>query len=135
MPQLAFFVIYLQEELTCFGNDFEYCGRAQFVSMPHRAGGGRDHRPVGSKWVLAAGLVLSGVASLSFQTHTPWQVILLWWIGGAGLALTTVGGASYLTRIGAQGSLGLLAAFYALSTTAARDRQPAGGGDHRALRL
>ena len=41
----------------------------------------------------------------------------LWFIGGAGLALITVGGASYLTRVGLRGTLGMLAAFYTLSIT------------------
>ena len=41
----------------------------------------------------------------------------MWFAGGAGLALITVGGASYLTRLSVRGSLGMLAAIYALSMT------------------
>ena len=38
----------------------------------------------------------------------------LWFIGGAGLASITVGGASYLTRLSLRGTLGMLAAIYTL---------------------
>jgi MFS family permease len=72
---------------------------------------------LGSKWVLVCGLALSGLASLAFQVQAIWVVAMLWFIGGAGLALITVGGASYLTRVGMRSTLGVLAAVYALSMT------------------
>jgi MFS family permease len=54
---------------------------------------------------------------LAFQVHLTWLVALLWFIGGAGLSLITVGGSSYLTGLSARAALGILAAIYSLSLT------------------
>ena len=70
---------------------------AQLAGMAVALLGGWVAGMLGSKWVLVRGLALSGVASLAFQVRTPWLMAALWFIGGAGLALITVGGASYLT--------------------------------------
>jgi len=67
--------------------------------------------------MLVCGLILSGVSSLVFQVHAFWWVALLWLLAGAGGALVTVGGSSYLTRLSARGALGILSALYALSMT------------------
>ena len=77
---------------------------------------------MGTKWVLVCGLTLSGLSSLVFQTHWLWLAALLWLAGGAGSALVTVGGASYLTRLSVRrasgrGALGILSALYVLSMT------------------
>lgn len=119
LPQSAFFLIYLQEQLgldpvTISG----IVSGALITGMVVALMGGAITARLGSKWVLACGLALSAVGSLAFQVHALWLVALLWLVGGAGLALVTVGGASYLTRISSQGGLGILAAFYALSMTA-----------------
>jgi MFS family permease len=73
---------------------------------------------LGSKWVLVCGLALSFVGALAFLARAPWAVAALWFAGGAGLALITVGGGSYLTRLSARGALGVLASIYMLSFTA-----------------
>lgn len=118
MPQLAFFVIYLREELQLAPVTISsVVAGAQVAGMFTALVGGAVALRVGSKWALVAGLALSGLGSLSFQIHALWAVALLWFFGGMGLALVSVGGASYLTRIGARGGLGLLAAFYAMSIT------------------
>jgi MFS transporter, ACDE family, multidrug resistance protein len=118
MPQLAFFLIFLQDQLglppVTISSVF---AGAQVVGMLTALVGGAITTRLGSKWVLICGLICSAVSSFAFQMHSFWPAALLWLVGGAGLALLTVGGSSYLTRIGARGGLGMLAAFYALSVT------------------
>ena len=118
MPQISFFPVYLHEQLglppAVIGG---VVAGAQVSGMAMALLGGWVTGFLGSKWVLVCGLALSGLASLAFQIHTPWLVALLWFFGGAGLALITVGGASYLTRLSLRGALGMLAAIYALSMT------------------
>jgi MFS transporter, DHA1 family, inner membrane transport protein len=119
MPQMAFFPIYLQEQLHLAPISISsVIAGAQVAGMLTALIGGAIAARLGSKWVLIGGLGLSTLASLAFQSHSLWLVALLWFFNGAGLALVSVGGASYLTRISASGALGVLAAFYALSTTA-----------------
>jgi MFS family permease len=72
---------------------------------------------IGSKWVLVSGLSLLGLSSFAFHAPSFWVAAAFWFVSGAGTALTAVGGASYLTQISSRGGLGMLAAFYALSTT------------------
>jgi MFS family permease len=118
LPQLAFFVIYLQERLHLAPVTISsVVAGAQIAGMLTALLGGAITGRLGSKWMLVCGLALSAVGSLAFQASALWVVALLWFIGGAGLALVTVSGASYLTRISAHGALGLLAAFFALSMT------------------
>ena len=118
LPQSAFFLIYLQEQLGLAPVTISsVVAGAQMVGMVTALLGGAFTGKLGSKWTLVTGLALSGLGSLALQAPTLGLAALLWFIGGAGLALTTVGGASYLTRIGGRGGLGVLAAFYALSMT------------------
>ena len=118
MPQITFFPIYLQEQLgLTTGLIATVIAGAQVAGMVAALAGGTATGMLGSKWVLVCGLVLAGVGSLAFQTSSLWLVFVLWLFGGAGLALITVGGASYLTRLSSRGSLGMLAAMYALSMT------------------
>ena len=119
MPQLSFFPVYLQElGLPPAAIGGVVCRRRNRQAWRWPCLGGWVTGLLGSKWVLVCGLALSGVASLAFQVHTPWLVAALWFIGGAGVwALITVGGESYLTRVGLRGTLGMLAAIYALSMT------------------
>ena len=119
LPQLAFFVIYLQEQRSLLPVTISsVVAGAQIAGMFTALLGGAITGRLGTKWVLVAGLALSAVGSLAFQVTAVWAVTLLWFIGGMGLALVTVGSASYLTRISTHGGLGLLAAFFALSMTA-----------------
>ena len=117
MPQLSFFPVYLQELGLPPAAIGGVVAGAQLAGMAVALLGGWVAGMLGSKWVLVCGLALSGVASLAFQVRTPWLVAALWFIGGAGLALITVGGASYLTRLSLRGTLGMLAAIYAVSMT------------------
>ena len=136
MPQLSFFPVYLQELGLPPAAIGGVVAGAQLAGMAVALLGGWVAGMLGSKWVLVCGLALSGVASLAFQIHMPWIVAALWFIGGAGLALITVGGASYLTRLSLRGTLGMLAAIYALEHYGGRrDRHPDCRGDHRAPRL
>lgn len=118
MPQISFFPVYLQDQLglppVVIGG---VVAGAQVAGMAMALLGGWVTGLLGSKWVLVCGLALSGLGSLAFQIHAPWLVAVLWFVGGAGLALITVGGASYLTRLSLRGALGMLAAIYALSLT------------------
>jgi len=117
-PQFSFFLIYLQERLGLQAVTISsVVAGAQFVGMATALLGGAIAARLGAKWVLVGGLVLSGLSSLVFQVHSLEGAALLWLLGGAGMALVTVGGASYLTRIGERGALGILAAFYAMSMT------------------
>lgn len=118
MPQFAFFLIYLQEQLSLAPVMIStVVAGAQIASMVAALLSGAATARLGSKWVLVGGLLLSGLSSLAFQVHAFWGVALLWFIGGAGAALVTVGSSSYLTRLSVQGRLGILAALYALSMT------------------
>lgn len=120
MPQFAFFLIYLQEKLHLAPVTISsVVAGAQIASMLTALVSGAVTARLGSKWVLVGGLLLSGLNSLVFQVHAFWGVALLWLIGGAGAALVTVGSSSYLTRLSVQGTLGILAAIYALSMTIA----------------
>ncbi len=118
MPQASFFLIYLQEQLHLKPVTISsvFAG-AQVAGMLTALLGGAITARLGSKWVLICGLALSCLSSLVFQVRSLWLAASLWFFSGAGTALVTVGGASYLTRIGARGALGILAAFYALSMT------------------
>jgi MFS family permease len=117
--QGPFFLIYLQEQLglTAAAISGVVAG-AQVAGMVAALLGGAIAARLGSKWVLACGLALAGLSSLVFQAHALWLAAALWWIGGAGMALATVGGASYLTRLSDRGALGILAALYVMSSTA-----------------
>ena len=119
LPQLAFFVIYLEEQIHLAPVTISsVVSGAQIAGMLTALLGGAITGRMGSKWVMIWGVVLSGIGSLAFQVTPLWGVTLLWFIGGAGLALVTVGSSSYLTHVSTPGVIGLLAAFYALSTTA-----------------
>ena len=118
MPQGAFFLIYLQEQLRLTPATISgVVAGAQVAGMVAALVGGAMAARLGSKWVLACGLALAGVSSLVFQVHWLWLVVILWCIGGVGSALSLVGGASYLTRLTARGAMGILAALYVLSLT------------------
>lgn len=118
MPQFAFFLIYLQEQLTLTPVTISgVVAGAQIASMIAALVSGAVTARLGSKWLLVGGLALSGLNSLVFQLDSFWAVAGLWLIGGGGAALVTVGTSSYLTRLSGQGTLGILAAFYALSMT------------------
>jgi MFS family permease len=118
IPQFAFFLIYLQEQLGLLPVTISsvVAGAQLAGTVAALLGGAMTHR-LGSKWVLVCGLILSGLSSLVFHLQAFWWVTLLWLIGGGGAALVTVGGSSYLTRLSARGALGILSALYALSMT------------------
>jgi MFS family permease len=119
MPQYAFFLIFLQEQMGLEPVAISsVVAAAQVTGMVTALFGGVIAARIGSKWVLVCGLTLLGVSSFAFHAQNHWVAAALWFISGAGTALTAVGGASYLTQISSRGGLGLLAAFYALSTTA-----------------
>jgi MFS family permease len=117
--QVTFFPVYLQEQL---GLAPELIGAlvsgALVAGMVAAVFAGALSGMLGSKWVLVCGMTLSFVGAAAFLVHAPWAVAVLWFAGGAGLALITVGGGSYLTRLSARGSLGVLASIYMLSFTA-----------------
>ena len=118
MPMMPFFVIYLQEQIGMSPATISsVVAGSQLVGTVTALLGGALAVRLGSKWLLACGLACAGVCSLVFQAHWLWLVIPLWWIGGAGGALTTVGGGSYLTRLGDRKALGILSALYVLSIT------------------
>ncbi len=118
MPQFAFFLIYLQEQLRLTPSTISgVVAGAQIAGTVAALLGGALAARIGSKWVLAGGLILAGLSSLVFQAHWLWLIVPLWLIGGAGSALVTVGGASYLTRLSDRGALGILSALYVLSMT------------------
>ena len=118
LPQFAFFTIYLQDQLNLKPVILSsVIAGAQIAGMITALLGGAIAARAGSKWVLVGGLALSGLSSLAFQVHSFWLVTCLWFLSGAGTALITVGGASYLTRISTPKALGSLAAVYALSMT------------------
>lgn len=118
LPQGTFFLVYLQEQLRLPSLTISsIVSGAQFAGMAAALLGGALANKLGSKGVLLCGLTLSGISSLVFHVQALWAVIALWLLSGGGMALVTVGGASYLTRLSARGTLGVLAALYALSMT------------------
>ena len=118
MPQFAFFLIYLREQLAFAPETISsVVAGGQVAGTIAALLGGSIATRLGSKSVLVSGLILAGLGSLVFQLHPPWAVVLVWIVSGAGSAMVTVGGASYLTRLSDRGALGILAALYALSMT------------------
>ena len=118
-PQVTFFPVYLQEQLGLAPAAIGVLVSGGLVAgMIAALFGGTLTGVLGSKWVLVCGLAFSAVGVLAFQVHSPGLVAVLWFAGGAGLALISVGGASYLTRLSARQSLGALASVYMLSFTA-----------------
>lgn len=119
MPLFTFFGIYLQESLNLSAATFSsIVAASQLVGTLTALLGGVLTARIGGKWILAAGLLLSALSTFVLESRTTWVLVLLWLAGGAGGALVTVGGSSYLTRLGGRGALGFLAALYALSVTA-----------------
>jgi DHA1 family inner membrane transport protein len=118
-PQVTFFPVYLEEQL---GLEPALIGvlvsGALVAGMIVALFSGTLTGLLGSKWVIVCGLALSAVGALAFLVRAPALVAVLWFAGGAGLALITVGGGSYLTRLSARASLGALASIYMLSFTA-----------------
>jgi MFS family permease len=118
LPQLSFFAIYLKEQL---GLAPEVIGSlvagGQVAGMLAALLGGALTDRIGTKNTLVLGLAGTALGTLVFQTHTPWLAALLWAVSGAALALQTLSGASYLTRLTARGSLGVLSAIYTLAMT------------------
>ncbi len=118
MPQLSFFPIYLQEDLGLSTVAISAIVSGALVSGMFAALlGGAVTGELSSKRTFVLGLLVSAVGVLAFLARIPWLVALLWFVGGAGLSLITVAGASYLTGLSARGALGILAALYSLSLT------------------
>jgi len=118
LSQGAFFPIYLEERLRytpVFIAGVVALGQAASMVAALLGGGLSD--ALGSKRVLALGLLGSAVASLVFQTSFPLLIAALWSVSGAAVSLQTLGGSSYLTRLADPRRLGLLSALYALSMT------------------
>ena len=46
------------------------------------------------------------VSSLLYNVEIPWLVIVLWGVGSAGMAFTSIGGQGYLTMASGAGMLG-----------------------------
>jgi MFS family permease len=119
MAQTSFFLIYLQEQLQFSPQTIaNIVAGAQVVGMLVALLGGAITARIGSKWTLIAGMSVSMMASFVFQLTSLWPILLVWMIAGGCGSLMFVGSSSYLTKLRGQGSLGTLAAIYALSMTA-----------------
>lgn len=118
LPQMSFFPIYLEEQLT-----LSPFALSAVVAAGQAAGliaallGGRLTDTLGSKRVLVLGLIGGTLVSLVFLVQLPLIVALLWMLGGVANSLQTLGGSSYLTRAVNPQRLGVLSALYALSMT------------------
>lgn len=118
MPRLNFFPVYLQDMLSLSPQVIGLVvSGGQVAGMVAALMGGALTGRLGSKGLLVGGLICSAISSLLYQTVDLWLVSFLWMMGGAGVAMITVGGSSYLTGLSVKGSLGMLAAVYALSLT------------------
>jgi MFS family permease len=118
MPRLNFFPVYLQDVLRLSPQTIGMVvSGGQVAGMVAALMGGALTGRLGSKGLLVWGLILSVISSLAYQTESLWLVSFFWFVGGAGVAMMTVGGSSYLTGLSVKGSLGMLAALYALSLT------------------
>ena len=118
LSQTPFFAIYLEEQMR-----YAPIAIAGVIAVGQALGmvagllGGELSDTLGSKRVLALGLVGGLFASLVFQTRLPWLVTALWGLAGVAGSLKTLGGSSYLTRMADPQRLGVLSALYALSLT------------------
>ena len=119
MPQLNFFPIYLQDQLGLGALAISAIVAGGLAGgMIFALAGGAVAAALTSKWTLVAGLAVAAVGTCAFLLRPPLVVAALWFFGGAGLALVTVGGGSYLTQLAGRGALGILSAFYLFSMTA-----------------
>jgi MFS family permease len=118
LPQMAFFPIYLEEQLHYSPFLLSVVIAAgQASGLLAALYGGRLSDTIGSKRVLVLGLIGGALASLVFLMQIPLLVTTLWLVGGAAGSLQTLGGSSYLTRMADPQRMGVLAALYALSMT------------------
>jgi MFS family permease len=116
LTQLAFLPIYLEERLH-----YAPIVIGMVIAIGQAAGmvaallGGELTDTLGSKRVLAFGLLCGMVATLVFQTELPLLIAVLWGLAGVAGTMQTLGGSSYLTRATDPRRIGLFSAFYALS--------------------
>lgn len=118
LTQSAFLPIYLEERLhyapLVIGG---IVAGGQAAGMIAALLGGELTDTLGSKRVLALGLLCGMIATLVFQTEIPLLIAALWGLAGVAGTLQTLGGSSYLTRAADPRRVGLFSAFYALSLT------------------
>ena len=113
MPQLSFFPIYLEEELSLTPVLIStLVSLGQVAGMVSGVVSGVLSDALGSKWVLVLGLAGATVASLAFLTPYPAVVAALWLVNGMAVGFHTLGGSSYLTKVAHARNLGMLSALY-----------------------
>ncbi len=116
LTQISFLPIYLEERLR-----YAPLAIGAVIAIGQASGmlaallGGELTDTLGSKRVLALGLLCGMVATLVFQTEIPLLVAALWGLAGVAGTLQTLGGSSYLTRASDPRRVGLFSALYALS--------------------
>ena len=113
MPQLSFFPIYLEEELSLTPVLISaLVSLGQVAGMVSGVVSGVLSDALGSKRVLLLGLAGATVASLAFLTPYPAVVAGLWLVNGMAVGFHTMGGSSYLTKVADARHLGVLSALY-----------------------
>ncbi len=105
--------IYLNEVL-----EFPLWQVAQFIALGQVLGmatsllSGSLSDRWGHKWILLMGISAIVLSSALFIFRTPWLVLLLWCLMGAGMGLSAVSGQGYLTLVSGAGILGVASALY-----------------------
>ncbi len=118
VPLGSFLVLYLQDQDYTPATISQVVASAQVAGMLAALIGGWLATRIGTKSLFVLGLVVTAVNGFVFQVVSPWLVVVLWAIGGAGGALANIASSSLLTQLGRHGQLGLLSGLFILSTTA-----------------
>jgi MFS family permease len=118
-PRSNFFGIYLNEVIAYpLAEVAQVLALGQIVNMLFSIVAGSLGDRWGHKWMLFLGMTALAASSLLYNVQSPWLVIVLWGVGSAGMAFTTVGGQGYLTMASGMGILGVASALYNWGYTA-----------------
>jgi MFS family permease len=113
MPARNFISIYLNEAIEYPVRQVaQVMALGQVVGMLASLVGGSLSDRWGHKWMLVLGMGGVTVSSLLYVFRAPWLVTVLWGLGSAGLAFSTLSSQGYLTLAASAGTLGVFSALY-----------------------
>ena len=113
MPMNNFLGIFLNEVLSfSMRRVAQVIVLGQIVGMCASLAGGALSDLWGKKRVLAVGVSALAACCTLYLFNTPWLIIFLWGVGGAGLGLSVLSSQGYLTLAARSDSLGVFSALY-----------------------